>query len=215
MFVVTQLYYLNHFFYIEWLHINCNTTNVTTDIEYKFPFGYGELWGIASRIDYDLSQHQKYSGVSQEYLDPTTNEKYIPYVIEPSLGVERLVLTVLCDSYEEEELEDGTTREVMHFHPFLAPYKVAALPLMKKFHTEKAEELYKKLSKEFMSYYDDAGNIGKRYRRADIMGIPFSITIDDNSLNDGTITVRNRDTMKQDIVKIEEVTNYINKKIRF
>ena len=190
-------------------------SNATTDIEYKFPFGFGELWGIASRTDYDLSQHQKYSGVSQEYLDPTTNEKYIPYVIEPSLGVERLVLTILCDSYEEEELEDGTTREVMHFHPFLAPYKVAILPLMKKFHTEKAEELYRNLSKEFMSYYDDAGNIGKRYRRADIMGIPYAITIDDNSLNEGTVTIRNRDTMKQDIVRIEDITNYINEKIKF
>ena len=190
-------------------------SNATTDIEYKFPFGYGELWGIASRTDYDLTQHQIHSGVSQEYLDPATNEKYIPYVIEPSLGVERLVLTVLCDSYEEEELEDGTTREVMHFHPFIAPYKVAVLPLMKKFHTEKAEELYRSLSKEFMSYYDDAGNIGKRYRRADVMGIPFAITIDDNSLNEGTVTIRNRDTMKQDIVKIEDITNYINERIKF
>ncbi len=190
-------------------------SNATTDIEYKFPFGYGELWGIASRTDYDLSQHQKYSKVSQEYLDPETNEKYIPYVIEPSVGVERLVLTVLCDAYEEESLEDGTTREIMHFHPFLAPYKVAVFPLMKKHHSEKAMEIYKELSKYFMVYYDEAGNIGKRYRRADILGVPYSITIDEESLEKGTVTVRDRDTMKQETIHIEDIQEYIEKRIMF
>lgn len=190
-------------------------SNATTDIEYKFPFGYGELWGIASRTDYDLSQHQKYSKVSQEYLDPETNEKYIPYVIEPSVGVERLVLTVLCDAYEEETLEDGTTREIMHFHPFLAPYKIAVFPLMKKHHSEKAMELYRELSKHFMVYYDEAGNIGKRYRRADILGVPYSITVDEETLENGTVTVRNRDTMKQEIIPIKDIQKYIEEKIQF
>jgi len=190
-------------------------SNATTDIEYKFPFGYGELWGIASRTDYDLTQHEKVSGVSQSYLDPETNEKYIPYVIEPSVGVERLVLTVLCDAYEEETLEDGTTREVMHFHPFIAPYKVAVLPLLKKYHSEKAMEVYKTLSKSFMTSYDEAGNIGKRYRRQDVMGTPFVVTVDDNTLNEGLVTVRDRDTMEQITLKLDEVVSYINSKIQF
>lgn len=190
-------------------------SNATTDIEYKFPFGWGELWGIASRTDYDLSQHQKFSGVSMEYLDPDTNEKYIPYVIEPSLGVERLVLTVLCNAYCEEVLEDGQTREVMKFHPFLAPYKVTVLPLIKKYHSEKAQEVYKELSKHFMTDYDDSGNIGKRYRRSDVVGTPFAITIDDNTLNDNTVTVRDRDTMEQVTLSLDEVVDYITKKIEF
>jgi len=190
-------------------------SNATTDIEYKFPFGWGELWGIASRTDYDLSQHQKYSGVSEEYLDPETNEKYIPYVIEPSVGVERIMLTVLCNSYKEETLEDGSTREVMAFHPYLAPYKVAVLPLIKKFHTEKAMELYKSLSKYFMVTYDESGNIGKRYRRQDIIGTPFSITVDDETLNNSTVTIRDRDTMKQDVVKLEDIKEYIEERIKF
>ena len=190
-------------------------SNATTDIEYKFPFGYGELWGIASRTDYDLTQHEKVSGVSQSYLDPETNEKYIPYVIEPSVGVERLVLTVLCDSYEEETLEDGTTREVMHFHPFIAPYKVAVLPLLKKYHSEKAMDVYKKLSKTFMTSYDEAGNIGKRYRRQDVMGTPFVVTVDDNTLNENTVTLRNRDTMEQITLSLDEVVPYINSKLEF
>ena len=193
----------------------CFYSNATTDIEYKFPFGYGELWGIASRTDYDLTQHEKVSGVSQSYLDPETNEKYIPYVIEPSVGVERLVLTVLCDAYEEETLEDGTTREVMHFHPFIAPYKVAVLPLLKKYHNEKANEVYKLLSKSFMTSYDEAGNIGKRYRRQDIMGTPFVVTIDDDTLNNNVVTVRDRDTMEQITLKLEEVIPYINSKLEF
>lgn len=190
-------------------------SNATTDIEYKFPFGWGELWGIASRTDYDLSQHQKFSGVEQAYLDPETNEKYVPYVIEPSLGVERLLLTVLCNSYEEEILEDGTTREVMHFHPYLAPYKVAVLPLLKKYHSEKASEVYKTLSKYFMCTYDETGNIGKRYRRQDVIGTPFAITIDDNTINNNTVTIRDRDTMEQITINLDEVVKYIEDKIRF
>lgn len=190
-------------------------SNATTDIEYKFPFGWGELWGIASRTNYDLGQHQKFSGVNMEYTDPETNEKYIPYVIEPSVGVERTVLTVLCNAYEEETLEDGTTREVMHFHPYLAPYKVAILPLMKKLHSEKAREVYQNLSKYFMTSYDESGNIGKRYRRQDVIGTPFSVTIDDETINNGTITVRDRDTMKQDVVKLDELKSYIEERIEF
>ncbi|MBQ7136366.1 MAG: glycine--tRNA ligase [Bacilli bacterium] len=190
-------------------------SNATTDIEYKFPFGWGELWGIASRTDYDLSQHQKFSNTSMEYLDPETNEKYIPYVIEPSLGVERLVLTVLCNSYHTEELEGGDSREVMKFHPYLAPYKVTILPLIKKYHSEKAMEVYQNLSKSFMCCYDDAGNIGKRYRRSDVVGTPFAITIDDETLNNNTVTVRDRDTMEQVIISLDEVENYINQKIKF
>ena len=190
-------------------------SNATTDIEYKFPFGFGELWGIASRTNYDLSRHEEYSGESMLYLDPETNEKYIPYVIEPSVGVERLILTVLCDAYKEEELEDGSTREIMSFHPYLAPYKVAILPLMKKYHSEKANEIYRNLSKYFMCYYDESGNIGKRYRRCDIMGTPFAITVDEETLENGTVTVRDRDTMKQETVKIEDLKNYIEEKIEF
>jgi glycyl-tRNA synthetase len=190
-------------------------SNATTDIEYKFPFGWGELWGIASRTNYDLSQHQKFSGVIQEYTDPETNEKYIPYVIEPSVGVERTVLTVLCNAYKEETLPDGTTREVMSFHPYLAPYKIAVLPLVKKFHSEKALEIYKELSKNFMVTYDESGNIGKRYRRADIIGTPFAVTIDDETLNNGTVTVRDRDTMEQITIKIDEIKSYIEEKIKF
>lgn len=190
-------------------------SNATTDIEYLFPFGFGELWGIASRTDYDLLQHQKTSGVSQEYLDPTDNSKYIPYVIEPSVGVERLVLTILCDAYQEEVLEDNTTREVMKFHPYLAPYKVAVFPLNKKYHQEKAMGIYKKMTNLFMSYYDEGGSIGKRYRRQDILGTPFCITIDDDSINNDTVTVRDRDTMKQEIVSIADLEKYISERIKF
>ena len=193
----------------------CFYSNATTDIEYKFPFGWGELWGIASRTDYDLKQHQSVSGESMLYLDPETNEKYIPYVIEPSVGVERTVLTVLCDSYEKEELADGTSREVMKFHPFLAPYKVAVLPLVKKFHQEKALEIYKELSKSFMTTYDEAGNIGKRYRRCDAIGTPFCITVDDETIKNNTVTIRDRDTMEQITLNLDEVVNYIQEKIKF
>ena len=190
-------------------------SNATTDIEYKFPFGWGELWGIASRTNYDLSRHMEVSKEKLEYLDPETNEKYIPYVIEPSLGVERLVLTILCNSYDEEVLEDGTTREVMRFIPYLAPYKVAVFPLVKKFHNEKALEIYKELSKHFMCIYDESGNIGKRYRRADVIGVPFAITIDDETINNGTVTVRDRDTMEQITLKLEDVKSYIDSKLEF
>ena len=190
-------------------------SNATTDIEYKFPFGWGELWGIASRTDYDLSQHQKVSGVSQLYLDPETNERYVPYVIEPSVGVERTVLTMLCDSYTEEVLEDGSTREVMKFHPYLAPYKVAVLPLVKKYHSDKAMEVYRKLASEFSVTFDEAGSIGKRYRRQDAIGTPFCITIDEETINNGTVTVRDRDTMEQVTLAIDELESYIHSKIKF
>ena len=156
------------------------------DIEYEFPFGYGEINGTHDRTDYDLKRHSEYSGKPQEYLDPETNEKYIPYVVESTVGLDRTVLAVLCESYEEETLEDGTTREVMHFSPYLAPYKVAILPLIKKNHADKAKEVYKELSKYFMCTYDESGNIGKRYRRNDVIGTPWCITIDDETLNNNT-----------------------------
>ncbi len=193
----------------------CFYSNATTDIEYKFPFGWGELWGIASRTDYDLTQHQKFSGVNMNYLDPETNEKYIPYVIEPSLGVERLVLTILCDAYTEEKMEDGTTREILKLHPYLAPYKVTVLPLIKKYHSDKALEIYQKLQKKFMCSYDDAGNIGKRYHRSDIIGTPFVITVDDETINNNTVTLRDRDTTEQITLNVDEVEEYINKKVGF
>ena len=190
-------------------------SNATTDIEYKFPFGWGELWGIASRTNYDLSQHQKFSGANMEYQDPETNEKYIPYVIESSVGVERLTLMTLCEAYNKETLEDGSTREVMKFHPFIAPYKVAILPLVKKYHKEKAEDIYKMFAKEFMTTYDETGSIGKRYRRQDVIGTPFCITIDDETINNGTVTIRDRDTMKQITLKMEEAIDYVKEKIKF
>ena len=190
-------------------------SKATTDIEFAFPFGWGELWGIASRTDYDLTCHQKVSGKNMEYIDPETNERYIPYVIEPSVGVERTILTVLCDAYHEETLDDGTTREVMKFHPFLAPYKACILPLVKKYHSEKAMEIYKELSKSFATTYDESGSIGKRYRREDALGTPYCITIDDETINNGTVTIRNRDTMKQEIIKIEDIENYINERTKF
>ena len=190
-------------------------SNATTDFEYKFPFGWGELWGVASRTNYDLTQHQNYSGQSMEYLDPETNEKYIPYVIEPSLGADRVVLAFLSDAYEEEILSDGGTREVMHFHPALAPYKVAVLPLVKKYHSEKANEIYEEFSKHFSTSYDETGNIGKRYRRADAIGTPFAITIDDETLNKNTVTIRNRDTMEQITLPLDEVVSYIETRLKF
>lgn len=190
-------------------------SNATTDIEYKFPFGWGELWGIASRTNYDLSQHQKTSGVSMEYLDPETNEKYIPYVIEPSVGVERLVLMILCNSYEKELLENGDTRGVMKFHPFLAPYKVAVLPLVKKYHKQKASEVYKAFAKNFMTTYDETGSIGKRYRRQDVIGTPFCITVDEDTIENETVTIRDRDTMKQITLPIEEAVKYVEERVKF
>ena len=193
----------------------CFYSNATTDIEYNFPFGFGELWGIASRTDYDLKQHTKFSGENLSYLDPETNERYVPYVIEPSLGVERLFLTILSDAYTKEELENGEVREVLKIHPFLAPYKVCILPLIKKNHSSKAMEVYKNLCSHFPVSYDESGNIGKRYRRSDAIGTPFAITIDDNTINDITVTVRDRDTMKQEVVNIDDLVNYIEEKIKF
>ena len=185
------------------------------DIEYLFPFGWGEINGTHDRTNYDLSRHQEYSGKSMEYLDPETNEKYIPYVVESTYGLDRTVLALLFDAYNIETLEDGSEREVLKIHPYLAPYKVAVLPLVKKFHTEKAKEIYEKLSKHFMVSYDETASIGKRYRRQDMIGTPYCITIDDNTLNEGTVTIRERDTMKQITLKLDEVEEYIRKNIEF
>ena len=185
------------------------------DIEYQFPFGWGEINGTHNRTDYDLSRHQEYSGVKQEYLDPETNEKYIPYIIESTYGLDRTVLALLFDAYNEETLEDGTTREVMKLHPYLAPYKVCVLPLVKKYHSEYALELRDKLSKYFMTTYDESASIGKRYRRQDAIGTPFCITVDDETINNGTVTIRDRDTMEQIILKIDEIEEYISSKIKF
>ena len=190
-------------------------SKATTDIEYKFPWGWGELWGIADRTDYDLSQHQEFSGKDLTYLDPVTNEKYIPYVVEPAVGVERLFLMFFSDAYDEEQLENGDTRIVMHFHPVLAPVKAAVLPLKKKAHSEKAQEIYKSLSYDFTVSYDDAGSIGKRYRRQDEIGTLYCITVDDQTLVDGTVTLRNRDTMEQERLTVEEIRTKITKEIRF
>ena len=183
------------------------------DIEYLFPMGWGELWGTHNRTNYDLSRHQEYSRVSQECVDSVTNEKYIPYVIESSVGCDRLVLAILCDSYDEEILDDNTTREVMHFHPALAPYKVAIMPLVKKYHSDKAMELKEKFQKYFMCSYDDTASIGKRYRRQDAIGTPYCITVDDDTLKNGTVTVRDRDTMEQVVLSIDEALEYVKGKI--
>ncbi len=185
------------------------------DIEYQFAFGWGEINGTHNRTNYDLSRHQEYSTVSQEYLDPETNEKFIPYIIESTVGCDRLVLAILDNAYQIEELENGDTRELMKLTPYLAPYKVAVLPLNKKYHSEKAREIYEQLSKDFMSSYDETGSIGKRYRRQDAIGTPFCITIDDETLNNGTVTLRNRDSMEQIVLKLEEVANYIAEQIKF
>ncbi|GKU26161.1 glycine--tRNA ligase [Clostridium folliculivorans] len=189
-------------------------SNATSDIEYLFPFGWGELWGIADRTDYDLTKHQEHSGQDMSYLDPTTNEKYVPYCIEPSLGADRVALAFLADAYEEQELEDGDVRNVLHLHPALAPYKAAILPLSKKL-SEKADEVYSQLRKKFNVEYDEAGSIGKRYRRQDEIGTPFCITVDFDTLEDAAVTVRDRDTMEQVRIKIEELDNYIAEKLEF
>ena len=183
------------------------------DIEYKYIFGWGELNGTHNRTNFDLGNHQKYSGVSQEYLDPETNEKFIPYIIESTVGCDRLVLAILDNAYTIEELEDGDTREVLKLIPKLAPYKATVLPLAKKYHSEKAMEIYEKLSHDFMVLYDESGSIGKRYRRSDAVGTPFAITIDDETINNGTVTIRNRDTMEQEVVKVENIKDYLNDKI--
>ena len=192
----------------------CFYSKATTDFEFMFPFGWGELWGVADRTDYDLTQHMKTSGKSLEYFDPETNEKYIPYVIEPSLGVERLFLAVVCDAYDEEQLEDGTSRTVMHLHPALAPVKAAILPLSKKL-SEKAGELHDELAKYFNVDFDDAGAIGKRYRRQDEIGTPFCITYDFDTETDGCVTVRERDSMQQVRIPLSEVKAYIEERIFF
>ena len=191
----------------------CFYSKATTDFEFLFPFGWGELWGVADRTDYDLTQHQNTSGKDLTYFDPETNEHYIPYVIEPSLGVERSFLAVLCDAYDEEKDEKGDNRTVLHFHPFLAPFKAAVLPLSKKL-SDKAIEVYNELSKDFMIDFDDAGSIGKRYRREDEIGTPFCITYDFESLEDNCVTVRDRDTMEQVRIKISELKAYIEEKIK-
>ena len=184
------------------------------DIQYLFPMGWSELNGIHDRTDYDLSRHQEYSGKNMNYLDPTTGEHYIPYVVEYSIGADRLMLAVLCEAYEEEELEGGDMRTVMHFHPALAAYKAAVLPLQKNL-GEKAKEVYKKLSKKFMVTYDEAGSIGKRYRRQDEIGTPYCITIDFDTLENNTVTIRDRDTMSQIRLDIDEVAAYIEKSLEF
>ena len=189
-------------------------SNGTTDIEYLFPFGWGELWGVADRTDYDLLAHANHSGEKMEYHDPFTSEKYVPYCIEPSLGADRVALAFLCDAYDEEELESGDVRNVLHLHPALAPFKAAVLPLQKKL-GDKAREVYAMLSKRFRIDYDDAGAIGRRYRRQDEIGTPLCITVDFDTLEDDTVTVRDRDSMQQIRLCIDELCSYIESKIDF
>ena len=189
-------------------------SKATTDIEYAFPFGWGELWGIADRTDYDLTNHMNMSKEDFTYLDPETNERYVPYCIEPSLGADRVALAFLCNAYDEEEIAEGDTRTVLHLHPALAPYKVAVLPLSKKL-SEKAEEVYSQLSKKFMCEYDETGSIGKRYRREDEIGTPYCVTVDFDTLEDNTVTVRDRDTMEQVRVNINDLEKWIEEKVEF
>lgn len=186
----------------------------TVDIEYKFPFGWGEIWGIANRTDYDLTQHQEHSKVDMSYLDPYTHEKYIPYVVEPSVGVERLLLMFLTDSYKEETLENGDVRKVMKLHPALAPVKAAILPLSKKLN-EDALEVFRNLRKSFNVEFDDGGSIGKRYRRQDEIGTPYCITFDFDSLEDKQVTVRDRDTMEQTRMNISDLEAFLAEKVKF
>lgn len=189
-------------------------SKATTDIEFLFPFGWGELWGIADRTDYDLTQHIKHSGKALDYFDQEANERYVPYVVEPSLGADRVALAFLCDAYDEEKVSENDTRVVLHLHPYLAPYKAAVLPLSKKL-GEKAQAVYQTLAKRFMVEYDESGSIGKRYRRQDEIGTPFCITYDFDSETDGCVTVRDRDTMQQERVAIEKLVDYIAKKVDF
>jgi glycyl-tRNA synthetase len=189
-------------------------SNATTDIEFLFPFGWGELWGIADRTDFDLKQHIEHSGRALDYFDPETNERYVPYVIEPSLGADRVALAFLCEAYDEEEIAEGDVRTVMHLHPALAPFKACILPLSKKL-SEQAGEVYQTLSKKFMVDYDDTGSIGKRYRRQDEIGTPFCITFDFESIEDGCVTIRDRDTMKQERIAIAKLVEYIEEKLEF
>ena len=190
-------------------------SNGTTDFEYLFPFGWGELWGVASRTNFDLKAHQEHSGKSMEYMDPFTNEKFIPYCIEPSLGADRVALAFLCDAYDEETLENGDSRNVLRLHPALAPFKAAVLPLQKNKLGDKAREVYEMLAKRFMVDYDETGAIGKRYRREDEIGTPLCITVDFDTLEDETVTVRDRDTMEQIRLPIAELVNYIQEKTDF
>ena len=187
-------------------------SKATTDIEFLFPFGWGELMGIADRTDYDLTKHAEHSKEDLTYLDPETNERYIPYVIEPSMGADRLTLAFLCNSYENQDLGEGDSRIVLHLHPALAPYKVAILPLSKKL-SDKANEIYDMLSKKFMCDYDEAGSIGKRYRRQDEIGTPYCITVDFDTLEDNQVTVRDRDTMEQVRLPIDKIEEYIEEKV--
>ena len=189
-------------------------SNATTDIEFAFPFGWGELWGIADRTDFDLKQHMNHSKQDLSYQDLESNEKYIPYVIEPSLGADRVALAFLCNAYDEEEIEEGDTRVVLHLHPVLAPYKIAVLPLSKKI-SEKANSIYKELAKDFMCDYDETGSIGKRYRRQDEIGTPYCLTVDFDTLEDETVTIRYRDSMEQFRIKISEVKNWLREKVDF
>ena len=192
-------------------------SKATTDFEYLFPFGWGELWGIADRTNYDLSRHMEVSGKSLEYFDPETNEKYIPYVIEPSLGVERLFLAIVCEAYDEEEIGEGDkkdVRTVMHLHSALAPVKAAVLPLTKKL-KDQSTELYHKLSKKWNVDYDEAGQIGRRYRRHDEIGTPMCVTYDFDTPEDNCVTVRDRDTMAQERVSLDKLEEYIDKKLEY
>jgi len=192
----------------------CFYSKATTDFEFLFPFGWGELWGIADRTDYDLSQHMKTSSKDLSYIDPVTNEKYIPYVIEPSLGVDRMVLAFLCNAYEEEQIDENDSRVVLKLHPVLAPVKVAVLPLQKQLN-EKAEELFKTISANYNCEFDTSGSIGKRYRRQDEIGTPFCITVDFESLENDTVTIRERDTMCQTRVNISELESYLQKAFKY
>ena len=189
-------------------------SKATTDLEFLFPFGWGELWGIADRTDYDLTRHQETSGQDLTYFDEAKNQAYIPYVVEPSLGADRVVLAFLCSAYDEEEIAEGDVRTVLHFHPALAPVKVGVLPLSKKLN-EGAEKLYQTLSKKFNCEFDDRGSIGKRYRRQDEIGTPWCVTYDFDSETDGCVTVRDRDTMQQERVKIEDLPAYFDKKLEW
>lgn len=189
-------------------------SNATTDFEYNFAFGFGELWGIADRTDFDLKAHSKVSGETLDYLDPETNERYIPYVIEPSLGVERLFLALLTESYTEEDLGENDTRVVLKLHPYLAPYKAAVFPLQKKLN-DKALEIYKNLAKKFSITYDETGSIGKRYRRQDEIGTPFCITVDFDTETDNSVTIRGRDSMQQERIAIDKLEEYLNSKLEF
>ncbi|GMQ62705.1 glycine--tRNA ligase [Vallitalea maricola] len=189
-------------------------SNATSDIEYLFPFGWGELWGIADRTDFDLRKHQETSGADLTYFDDMKKEKYIPYCIEPSLGADRVTLAFLCEAYDEEELENGDVRKVLRFHPIIAPVQIAVLPLSKKL-SEEAEKIYAMLGKHYNVEYDDRGSIGKRYRRQDEIGTPYCLTFDFDSLEDGAVTIRNRDSMEQERVKIDDLLNYLGQRITF